>query len=512
MPEQVLAETDRKVHSLLELGQLIGLDLQLDEMLLQIAKKASEVMDADRFSIFLYDPASDELYTTVALGMGKEVIRVPADSGIAGYCFKTGKTVNLADAYADPRFNREIEAHTGYKTTTLLSMPFYNRAGKPLGAIQLLNKRDGLFTDDDIAFLQTFNNHAAVFIEMAQLQKARIDAIEESRHELERLNRAKNKAVNHISHELRTPIAVIQGDVRLLKRKLEKQSSGIDWQGSVEALERNIKRLLDIQRETDQIFRVSQELETSALMDEVERLAKRMEYFTEMPSDIRLHWNAVRGWMSQYLPGGPPLTFRRVSLDHFLQRIIRKIRYVASHRKVNLELSAKTDVSVFMSPKVLREVLEGLLKNAIENTPDGGTVNVVLEESADCVTIRVIDHGVGITEENQGYIFDGMYYTRETELYTSKKPFDFGAGGKGLDLLRMKIYAKRFGFDLSMESRRCVYIPTDMDLCPGDISTCTHCRSVEDCWASGGSTFSISFPLTTVETQADPPAKEEERR
>ena len=105
-----------------------------------------------------------------------------------------------------------------------------------------------------------------------------------------------------------------------------------------------------------------------------------------------------------------------------------------------------------------------------------------------------------------------MYYTRETELYTSKKPFDFGAGGKGLDLLRMKIYAKRFGFDLSMESRRCVYIPTDMDLCPGDISTCTHCRSVEYCWASGGSTFSISFPLTTVETQADPPAKEEERR
>ena len=59
---------------LLQLGQLIGLDLQLDEMLLQIARKATEVMEADRFSIFLHNPETNELYTTVALGMGREVV------------------------------------------------------------------------------------------------------------------------------------------------------------------------------------------------------------------------------------------------------------------------------------------------------------------------------------------------------------------------------------------------------------------------------------------------------
>ena len=67
-------DQDRKLRSLLQLGQLIGLDLQLDEMLLQIAKKATEVMEADRFSIFLHDAAKNELFTTVALGMGRQEI------------------------------------------------------------------------------------------------------------------------------------------------------------------------------------------------------------------------------------------------------------------------------------------------------------------------------------------------------------------------------------------------------------------------------------------------------
>ena len=68
--EQAHQTHARKLHSLLELGQLIGLDLRLDEMLLQISQKACEVMEADRCSIFLHDPLKDELWSTVAMGMG----------------------------------------------------------------------------------------------------------------------------------------------------------------------------------------------------------------------------------------------------------------------------------------------------------------------------------------------------------------------------------------------------------------------------------------------------------
>src|SRR4030043_1536106 len=75
---QAHQEKANKLHSLLELGQIIGLDLQLNEMLLQIAQKACEVMEADRCSLFLHDPNTDELWSTVALGMGEQVIRIPS--------------------------------------------------------------------------------------------------------------------------------------------------------------------------------------------------------------------------------------------------------------------------------------------------------------------------------------------------------------------------------------------------------------------------------------------------
>jgi signal transduction histidine kinase len=148
-----------------------------------------------------------------------------------------------------------------------------------------------------------------------------------------------------------------------------------------------------------------------------------------------------------------------------------------------------------MDIRILEGILEGLLKNAIENTPDEGVIRILLERKDGTPLLKVQDFGVGITEENQRYLFDGLFHTQETDLYTSKKPYDFNAGGKGLDLLRMKVYGQRFGFDLSVESRRCIYLPSDRDLCPGRISKCLHCRKLEDCFTSGGSTFFVSFSV-----------------
>src|SRR4030042_3549656 len=79
----------RKFESLLELGRLIGLDLQIDEMILQISQKACEVMEADRCSIFLFDPNTDELWSTVALGMAGGGVRNPTRTRLARRCVHT---------------------------------------------------------------------------------------------------------------------------------------------------------------------------------------------------------------------------------------------------------------------------------------------------------------------------------------------------------------------------------------------------------------------------------------
>ena len=459
--EQASQGKVRKLQSLLELGQLIGLDLQLNEMLLQLSQKACEVMEADRCSIFLHDPLKDELWSTVAMGMGGEVIRIPSSIGLAGYCFQTGETINLEDAYTDDRFNKEVDSQTGYHTRSVLCMPLYSRAGSRLGIIQLLNKKDGVFTKEDETFLQTFGNNASVFIEMAQLQKARIDGLEQSRKDLERLNRAKSKALDHLSHELRTPLAVIQGNIRIMKRKIQPQTPPLVKEEVFESLEKNLNRISDIQQETDQIIRAHQELETGPR--------------TGKPDH--------------------PLSFsgEAIPLYSFTERILENVKEQAPHRNIEFHLDGAGDLTLFTDPKILKETMVGLLKNAVENTPDEGTIQIVLEQKARWLLFKVQDFGVGITEENQRQLFDGLFHTLDTELYASKKPYDFGAGGKGLDLLRIKTYGRRFGFDISAGSQRCIYLPTDRDLCPGKISSCPHCQRREDCLSSGGSTFCLSF-------------------
>jgi signal transduction histidine kinase len=443
-------EKIRKLESLLELGWIIGLDLQLNGILLKIALKAVEVMDADRCSFFLYDGKTNELWSNVALGMGEQVIRIPSGVGIAGYCFKTGETVNIRDAYGDPRFNKEIDTKSGYHTRSLLCMPLCNRAGERLGVIQLLNKKEGVFTGEDETFLKTFGNHASVFLEMAQLQKARIDALEQSRAELERLNRAKGKALDHLSHELRTPLAVIQGYLKILKRKLQDLSPPFEGSRFFKALEKHLNRIMDIQQETDKMIRSAQETDGGVL-----------------------------------------------TLFPIVLQVLDRTRKKASHRVLQFSLEGSRVASITMSQTVLEDMLEGLLKNAVENTPDGGLIRILLDRKNGKVLLKVQDFGIGITEENQKFIFDGLFHTQETDLYESKRPHDFYAGGKGLDLHRMKAYGRRFGFDLSVESRRCLHLPTDRDLCPGKISDCLHCTKIEDCLSSGGSTFTVVFSEKT---------------
>jgi PAS domain S-box-containing protein len=318
------------------------------------------------------------------------------------------------------------------------------------------------------------------------------EALLKSHQELEQLNRAKTKAVDHISHELRTPLSVIQGNIRLLKRKLKLLPIDANLQNIIEILERNLARLFDISKETDEIFRVSQELEAGALLDNLDGLWQRMEELSDMPRDVRSHLDALIAWLRQYLSGSTE-SFQSINLFPFVLDVLEKVKQLSGHRNIRFQVEGKNDLFVFIDPLILQNVVEGLLRNAIENTPDGGTIRLGVEQKQGKIELHITDYGVGITEENQAYIFDGLFHAKDTVLYASKKPYDFGAGGKGLDLLRMKIYGQRFGFDLSMASKRCVYIPTDRDQCPGDISRCPHVGSARECAESGGTTFTVAF-------------------
>lgn len=224
------------------------------------------------------------------------------------------------------------------------------------------------------------------------------------------------------------------------------------------------------------------ELEAGVVLDNLDRLWQRIEHLSDMPPDIRYHLDALKVWLSQYLSERTE-SFQSINLFPFVLDMLERVKQLSSHRNIRFQV-------------------EGLLRNAVENTPEGGAIRLVVEQKHGKILFHITDYGIGITEEDQAYIFDGLFHTKETELYASKKPYDFGAGGKGLDLLRMKVYGQRFGFDLSMTSKRCFYIPTDQDQCPGDISQCSHVGSAEECAASGGTTFTVAFQPKKVSQPA----------
>ena len=151
------------------------------------------------------------------------------------------------------------------------------------------------------------------------------ESLMKSHKELEQLNKAKTKAVNHISHELKTPLSVIQGSTKLLKRKLIGTPLFSSLASIIDVLERNTERLLDLSWETDAIFNVSQEVEAGILLGEFDRLFERMQNLSEAPEDIRVHWEALREWTNKYLSGSIA-SFQSIDLYPSVLSIVEKMK------------------------------------------------------------------------------------------------------------------------------------------------------------------------------------------
>ena len=130
----------RNLNALLDISRALGAEMHLDSLLPVIIKKTTEIMDAERSSLFFYDVDSDELWSKVAEGIEEIEIRFPSGLGIAGDVAKTLLTANIPDAYDDPRFNREFDKKTNFRTKAILCMPITTRKGELIGVIEVLNK------------------------------------------------------------------------------------------------------------------------------------------------------------------------------------------------------------------------------------------------------------------------------------------------------------------------------------------------------------------------------------
>lgn len=158
-----------RLSILLRIGLRLTAERNLERLLNMIIDETTAVMEADRSSLFLVDREKNEMWAKIAQGVETTEIRFPVGMGIAGTVGKTGEIINIPDAYQDDRFNREFDRRTGYRTRSILCVPLRNMQGEIIGAVQVLNKREGVFTADDEALLTALASHAAIALENADL-------------------------------------------------------------------------------------------------------------------------------------------------------------------------------------------------------------------------------------------------------------------------------------------------------------------------------------------------------
>jgi signal transduction histidine kinase/putative methionine-R-sulfoxide reductase with GAF domain len=136
-----LARAQRKTKALQEVGLALGSTLDLDQLLELILKKITDLLDADRATLYLLDEQRKRLLSRIMIGDEARSIELPVGEGIAGHVAKVGRTVRVKDAYKDRRFNRDWDSITGYRTRSILAAPMKNHVGRTIGVIQVLNKR-----------------------------------------------------------------------------------------------------------------------------------------------------------------------------------------------------------------------------------------------------------------------------------------------------------------------------------------------------------------------------------
>ncbi|MDP2793357.1 MAG: GAF domain-containing protein [Sulfurisoma sp.] len=158
----------RHLELLLEVTRRMAGYGTLDEVLKALVEMTTAELNAERGSLFLNDPDTNELYSRVAQGNIQREIRILNSSGVAGYVYTAGEALIIHDAYADARFNRSIDEQTGFTTHNILCVPIKTVKGEIIGVAQTLNKKNGKFTKQDLHLLEAMTSQGTLALQSAQ--------------------------------------------------------------------------------------------------------------------------------------------------------------------------------------------------------------------------------------------------------------------------------------------------------------------------------------------------------
>ncbi len=500
--EKRMAQTN---EAMLRISMALPLHPFLEDLLDFVNKEVKNLLHTEGAITILHDEERQELFIPGAAYDEADVekrmkeLRFPRNELLTGKVIQTGQPIIVDDTTQtgeDRLLHEARDKKIGFQTRNLVLVPI-KTAERIIGALCAINKKEGAFDQSDEELLSMVAGTVALSIENARVTRE----LHQAYKEVSSLNRAKDKAINHLSHELVTPAAILSSSIRLLYQKLAGEKAEA-LKTDLERIKRNLDRVLEIQYELSDIIsgrprQIRQML--SLLLDQCSDLleASAQEFSGDEKLVERLRERI------ETLYGPREASSREFSLDQAVRERLKALGPLFPQRQVEIITRLEPGAEISLPPEVFQKVFDGLLRNAVENTPDEGCLEISVQKGKEGSLLAIHDFGQGITAEDRKRIFEGFFPTREVMDYSTKRPYDFNAGGKGADLLRMKILSERYGFRIALSSKRCGHIPRDSDRCPGRISDCSFCRTPADCRASGETVVSVHFPPPPTAVPAD---------
>jgi signal transduction histidine kinase len=353
------------LNRLVKISLVMNSTFTLEPLLQFIIESAAEITCAQSASILLVDDNIHALRFAAAKDPDPDRLAgivVPVEDSIAGAILIEDRAIITDDVSRDPRHYREVDRRTSFHTHSLLGVPLRIK-NKRIGVLEVLNKYQGRFNDDDVQHITILASQAAVAIENAQL----VAALREAYDDLARLDQLKSNFISIASHELKTPLGVILGYATFLKE--------------------------DSQGESGE--------HAQMVLDSAQHLRNLIEGMTNL-TYVDLDTSEFSVTMT---PVADILDFALADCRRLAE---------AKRQMVAVEGPA-VPVEVMVDPQKAAMALTNVLNNAVKFTPAEGTIAVCVtaHERKSEVWIRVSDNGVGIADDQLGRVFDQFYQVED---------------------------------------------------------------------------------------------------